>query len=251
MSLHKSLGQSGYIIQKDQIDETTIKNIYSDLTLKRNLPKSFNTPELKLYQENDKYLYLPRFYGIEKFGEPSITTFPDVTPIEIKYLHDLSPTQDMIYSNALNTIINKGGGCLVVPLGYGSTNIAIKLSTELNGKTMIIINYLTLFDTWVTEITKATEGKAKIGYIKGGQVDIDDKDYIICMSQSLLKLEHISEKIASFTTCIIDDDIAPKFLKIAHLIGSKYMVKMCHGKEYNFNIWCPYIGTIIECKLPN
>ena len=66
------LSRNGYIIKKSDYTLKEIKDIKTDLTVK---PFSYgdirNGPDKKfnIYLESPNKLYLPRFYGISKFGK--------------------------------------------------------------------------------------------------------------------------------------------------------------------------------------
>ena len=74
MSNNRFLNKQGYIIKKDQIDDKTLKEIKKELTVKPIVLKAYQDfvkpTEFEIFQESPNYLFLPRYYGIEKFGPP-------------------------------------------------------------------------------------------------------------------------------------------------------------------------------------
>ena len=67
-----SLTNRGYAIQKTEDNKEVINKIKSELLIS---PKSFNNSfatikEYPIYLESDARLYVPKCYGIEKFGFP-------------------------------------------------------------------------------------------------------------------------------------------------------------------------------------
>ena len=66
------LGQKGYSIKKENLDIEEQLIIRKDLMMKPYVPKSsMIKPEpFPLYRESKKKFYIPRYYGIETYGDP-------------------------------------------------------------------------------------------------------------------------------------------------------------------------------------
>lgn len=123
---HKHISNYGYIISKDHITKEEQKEIISDLTV---VPKVLDiyaeikkpTPYL-IYYHNEKYLYLPIYYGIEKFGPYVNNSIQKGNEINIKMKYDPLPFQKTAVDK-LNAVFTKeneiGGGVLSLPCGYG------------------------------------------------------------------------------------------------------------------------------------
>ncbi len=123
MSFHLSLNKQGYIIKKDCVDNQIIKDIKKDLTVKPIVLKAYQdfvkpTP-FQIYQESPNYLYLPRYYGIEKFGIPVNNSLPEGQPIDIKITYDVLPHQKTAYEKSLHCLKENGGGVLSIFCGGG------------------------------------------------------------------------------------------------------------------------------------
>ena len=74
MSIETSLSCNGYKIKKKFLKPSEIKEIKKDLTVN---PFTFgdfgekNEKKFSIYMESPSSLYLPRFYGQDKFGNPT------------------------------------------------------------------------------------------------------------------------------------------------------------------------------------
>ena len=68
------LCKEGYLIEKSSIDDSTLKKIKKRLTVKPHVKTNYSVnqevKEFEVYQENDKYLNIPKFYGLKKYGQP-------------------------------------------------------------------------------------------------------------------------------------------------------------------------------------
>ena len=71
--MNSKLTKNGYTIRKSEHSTSLIKEVKDELTVK---PFSYNknnktdANRLRVFLESPKKLYLPRFYGYKKFGEP-------------------------------------------------------------------------------------------------------------------------------------------------------------------------------------
>ena len=71
----KKLSRDGYTILKSDFNSKEIKKIKDDLTAKPYTMDDFSNGKEKkfyLYLESPKKLYVPRFYGLNRFGVPDI-----------------------------------------------------------------------------------------------------------------------------------------------------------------------------------
>tara|TARA_Y100001973_G_C5088576_1_gene276220 strand:- start:418 stop:660 length:243 start_codon:yes stop_codon:yes gene_type:complete len=69
------LSRNGYIIIKSNYTTKEIKEIKDELTAKPYTMDDFSNGKEKrfhLFLESPKKLYIPRFYGLKRFGEPRI-----------------------------------------------------------------------------------------------------------------------------------------------------------------------------------
>ena len=76
------LSNHGYIIRKKNYTIDTIKDVRDDLTVKPYVLDDFGNGKEKsfqLYLESPHKLYLPRFYGFKKFGEPETNKLNDAS----------------------------------------------------------------------------------------------------------------------------------------------------------------------------
>ena len=89
------LGKRGYILRKKFLNEETINSIRSDLNVKPFVNGDYGGADesFKIYNENENKFYLPKFYGIEKFGNPEVNILPEGKDIDIQFSLDLKNEQ--------------------------------------------------------------------------------------------------------------------------------------------------------------
>ena len=96
------------------------------------------------------------------------------------------------------------GGLLEIPCGRGKTVIALKIISELRKKTLVIVHKSFLLNQWVERIEQFLP-QAKVGRIQGQIIDIDGKDIVIGMLQSLSMKEYPETLFHVFGLTIVDE----------------------------------------------
>lgn len=203
------LGQKGYTIHKNNICVKEQQFIRDELMVKPYMPKSpVQPPAFPVYRESSSKLYIPRFFGIETYGDPDEMHITHGDPINIKFNGDLRDYQQNIihtYLKHVNTNRdNGGGGSLEIPCGRGKTVMALKLIEQLKTKTLVIVHKSFLLDQWIERIEQFLPD-ARVGKIQGQIIDIDDKDIVIGMLQSLSMKEYPQSMFKSFGFTIVDE----------------------------------------------
>jgi superfamily II DNA or RNA helicase len=217
------LGKKGYTIPKSVLVEEDIALLYKELLVK---PVIFGPgaaapeTEFAVYRENTNKLYIPRFYGIERYGLPSKCEIDDGDDIALEFAKPLRDYQDKIvgiYIKYVNTPICKdslqigSGGILEVPCGRGKTVMGLKIISLLAKKTLIIVHKEFLMNQWIERIAEFLPG-ARVGKIQGPVFDIYDKDIVIGMIQTIYDKEYPANAFSSFGLTIVDE---------VHRIGSE------------------------------
>lgn len=237
ISQYSYLGKKGYTIPKSVLSKKELDSIYNDLWLTPivECPVSGSPPPVPfaVFKENDKKIYVPRFYGIQHFGIPSRSEIGEHTePIDIEFTKPLRDYQELVvdkYIKAVNVPTGGGGGggggggILSLYTGAGKTVCAIKIISLLKQKTLIIVHKEFLMNQWMERIREFTP-TARLGRIQGTLFDIDNKDIVLAMIQTLYN-EEKTFNLDSFGLCIVDE---------VHRIGSSQFHKAF------FKIQTPY-----------
>ena len=180
------IGPKGYSIYKSSITPQQQQQIKNDLTAKPNMQYQIGA-EIKsfpVYRESTKKLYIPRFYGIEHFGKPSQYSINEGDDIHVSFKGSLRDFQNNIIDAYFNHIDEKDCALLDIPCGFGKTVCALNIISRLAKKTLVIVHKDFLMQQWKERIQEFLPD-ARIGKIQGPVVDIDDKDIVIGMLQTL------------------------------------------------------------------
>lgn len=199
------LGKKGYTIIKNDI---TIKEqlfIRNELTVKPYLPKSPIQPQaFSLYRESANKFYVPRYFGLENFGDFTENKLSFGEDIDLEFTGELRDYQINIVNKYVNAVGSSGGGLLDVDPGKGKTVMALYILTKLKKKTLVIVHKSFLLNQWIERIQQFIPD-AKVGKIQGQILDIDGKDIVIGMLQSLSQKEYPEDLFDCFGLTIYDE----------------------------------------------
>jgi len=203
------LGQKGYTIYKECTSVEEQQFIRNALNVKPFVPKSpVQPPSFPIYRESNNKLYLPRHFGIENYGVPDDMRLPPGTPIDVSFNGSLRDYQENVVDIFMKTAKKNdkigGGGLLEIPCGRGKTVIALSIISQLKTKTLVVVHKGFLLDQWIERIAQFLPS-AKIGKIQGQIIDIEDKDIVIGMLQSLSMKEYPQDMFSSFGLTIVDE----------------------------------------------
>ena len=200
------LGPKGYTVKKDNLPIEEQELIRKDLTVKPFVPKSSMarpTP-FPVYRESSRKFYLPRFYGIRTYGPPEADIIGEGSPISLQFDGEMRPFQKPIVKKYLKCARKEGAGLLEIHCGAGKTCMALKIIAELSRKTFVIVHKMFLVRQWEERIKQFLPG-ARIGRVQGAIIDIEDKDIVIGMLQSLSMKSYPLALFKSFGLLIIDE----------------------------------------------
>jgi superfamily II DNA or RNA helicase len=202
------LGQKGYTISKNELTIEKQLQIRNDLTIKPFVMGSplNDTKTFPAYRESPNKFYVPHYYGVEKFGPPKQYKISEGTDINLEFNGGLRENQTTVVNTYLNHVNNAcyGGGLLELPCAYGKTVLSLNIISQLKKKTFIIVHKEFLMNQWIERIHQFLP-KARVGKIQGPIIDIDDKDIVIGMLQSLSMKEYPASIFESFGLTIIDE----------------------------------------------
>ena len=212
--INSYLGNKGYSIYKVCLNDSIIDFIKNELTVK---PLAINSlveaKAIPVYQESDKKIYVPRYWGINMFGYPKMLKIQYGDSIYLKFngvLRDYQLTVLNEYLKAINFGIeeknNKGNGSALIELwtGAGKTVLGLKIIEVLCKKTIIFVHKSFLKDQWIERIIQYLPN-AKIGLIQGQIVDIENKDIVLAMIQSVSMKSYPDTLFDSFGLSIYDE----------------------------------------------
>ena len=236
------IGNKGYTILKKDVDVSKIK---SELTAVISSKQYGIETKVSFFRESDKKLYLPRFYGLKQFGlVPSKLAEGD--DIHLSFAGTLRPIQE----NIVNSFLEKGNGLIEVGCGQGKTICALNIIQKQGKKTLVIVHKEFLLNQWVERIAEFLPS-ARVGRIQGSQIDIEEKDIVIGMLQSLSMKDYDAAIFSSFGLVVIDEvhhissEVFSNFLfKVVkpHMLGLSATMERKDGTTPFFKL---FLGDVV------
>lgn len=221
------LGKKGYTIPKEHLRQEDIEFLKADLYVKAEthgpkygVPGGEDDVAFPVYKENSKKIYIPRFYGIERYGLLEKSEISEGESISVDFVKELRDYQCKIIDVYLKHVSDEevnvgGGGILEVPCGAGKTVMALNIISKLKKKTLIIVHKEFLMNQWIDR-AKEFIPMAKIGKIQGPIFDVEGKDVVIGMLQTLYDRDFPENAFECFGLTIVDE---------VHRIGSEQFSK--------------------------
>lgn len=272
------LTNQGYVIQKNELSETRLIAIKKELTVKpenkfakkpnpkypkkappkNNQENNKKDPKLEdteftVFKEDDTTITVPRFYGIEQFGEPAENAISKGKKSSFKFKGELKDFQKIIVDKVISVWKEKGGGLISLPCGRGKTVVSLYLASLMKLKTLVIVHKSFLIGQWEERIKQFTN--AKIGLIRQDKIDIAGKDIVIGMLGSICKRDYDLKLFAGFGTLLIDEShhiSSNKFSQALPKIGAKYVLGLSATpvrKDGLSKVFTWHIGEILYKEL--
>jgi superfamily II DNA or RNA helicase len=260
-NINSYLGQKGYTILKKELTLEQQKQIRNDLTIKPYVGciggGSNNQVTYPAYRESDNKFYVPHHYGVETFGPPEKCNISEGDNIELEFNGILRDYQEPVVNKFISVVTKPhdnglcfGGGLLELPCAWGKTSGSLYILSQLKKKTLVIVHKEFLLNQWVERIQQFLP-KARVGRIQGQIIDIDDKDIVIGMLQSLSMKEYPASVFESFGFTIIDEVhhiSSQTFSNALFKIVTKYMLGLSatmNRKDGTTRVFKMFLGDVI------
>jgi superfamily II DNA or RNA helicase len=139
---------------------------------------------------------------------------------------------------------------LELPCAFGKTCLALNIIYRLKKKAFIIVHKEFLMNQWIERIQQFLP-KARIGKIQGPMIDIDEKDIVIGMLQSLSMKDYPASTFESFGLTIIDEvhHISSEvFSNSLFKLVTKYMLGLSatmNRKDGTTHVFKMFLGDVI------
>ena len=227
--VHTTLSRNGYKIKKNELSQKELKDIKNDLTVNPYVVGDFgngNEKRFSLYMESPNSLYIPRFYAFDKYGQADKSKMDEGLDIDISFNGSLRKEQEPIIDLYKKACLEKGGGLISLKCGGGKTVLALYIISMLKKKTIVVVHKDFLMTQWRDRITQFLPN-ARIGKIQQNTIDIENKDIVLAMVQSLSQKEYNPNVFSSFGLAIFDECHhlgAEVFSKSMAKVASKYML---------------------------
>ena len=224
--MSSSITRNGYKVAKSSIDD--VEKLKKELTVKPFVPTVFVNPryvkKYAVFGETENFIYVPKQFGISRWGPAPLDIVATSSPDRWTFAGSVRPAQVEVVNSYLKPEPHDGMICLQT--GGGKTVCALYIASQLRVKTLIIVHNTFLKDQWEDRI-KAFLPKVTIGHLQGETADVEGKDIVIAMIQSISMKEYPKEVFRGFGLTVIDEchHIASEvFVQAFQKITSKHML---------------------------
>ena len=161
----------------------------------------------KVYKVEDGRLYVPRFYGLQRFGPPETDVCCEGEKIDITFVGELRDVQERAMTTLFGGYFKpngSGGAITVLPCGFGKTVLAVAAAVKNGRKTGVLVHTAVLKTQWKNSFEQFCPG-VRVGYIQGATLDIEGKDVVIMMVQTVAKRQFSYDVTDCFGLLICDE----------------------------------------------
>ena len=196
-------------------------------------------PPLRLYIESAEHLLVPKFWALDLLrgrGAPIINANEDGEPLgeAAKYRDDLPLFEDRrrpqqsAYRYAMEHLGRTGGAMLIMPVGTGKTNVALKVALDCGRKILWLTHRRNLLEQVAERIAEFAPG-VRIGYLFADTYDVDNKDIVLATVQSVGQKNYSPSLFRQFGTVVVDEGhhgAAPLFVEAQHTVAAPRMLNI-------------------------
>jgi superfamily II DNA or RNA helicase len=168
---------------------------------------SKETHPFPAYEVDEDFFYVPKFYGVNTWGQARLDQSTEGELIDVKFKGTLSCVQrectDTFHEMVKSSGTSPCGGIVVLPCGYGKTVYALHMIACMKRKTLVLVHKNFLVEQWTQRAKQFLPG-VSIGMIQQNVVKTD-ADVVVGMVQSISKREYDAEIFKQFGLVIIDE----------------------------------------------
>lgn len=256
-----SLTSRGFGIPKEILKRSELEELKKELTVQpqvggQSAPVGGGQPQtFRLYLESSKKLYVPKYFGLSKWGVPGSIKLNEGADIEARFTGSLRDEQKQPIDAFLKACNDpaKMGGIISLSCGGGKTVLGLYAVAALRKKAMIIVHKDFLLAQWRERIQQFLP-EARVGLIKAKVVDVADKDIVIASLQSLSMKEYDPRIFEDIGFVVIDEvhrTGTEVFSSALHKVNFKYALGLSatvQRKDGMTKVFKWFLGDIVYKK---
>ena len=255
MEINTYLGQKGYTIPKNELKIEQQKQIRNDLMIKpfvMGSPMNNDQKTFPAYRESGNKFYVPHYYGVENYGPPKQYKISEGININLEFAGILRDYQEPVVNKFIQHCKEQtcGGGLLELPCAWGKTSGSLYILSQLKKKTLVIVHKEFLMNQWIERIQQFLP-KARVGKIQGPTIDVENKDIVLCMLQSLISKDYEPSIFEQFGFTILDEVhhiSSQTFSNSLFKVVTKYMLGLSatmERKDGTTKVFKMFLGDVI------
>jgi len=174
MDYNKVITHKGYSVRKSYLSESQTKLIEKYCIVEPKIDDRYKLKgelSFRIYRESPERYYLPREWGLDKFGEPDkilLSEGKDLTSESSKFVGSPYDYQKEIINSYLTSTRN---GLICVPCGKGKTFMALNIASQIKKKFLIVVDKEFLMNQWKNEMNSVMPN-LKIGILQADKREV-------------------------------------------------------------------------------
>jgi superfamily II DNA or RNA helicase len=164
-------------------------------------------PAFKVHLESKSKIYVPMYLGLACYGQPQQQRPPRAAPLrpEAAFVGDLRPSQEEPVAAFLAAARDpaRRGGIINMVCAAGKTVMALHIVAALGKRALVVVHKEFLMNQWRERAQQFLPG-ASIGLVQGPVFDVDGRDVVLCMLQTLASRQYDLAS-AGFGTVVVDE----------------------------------------------
>jgi superfamily II DNA or RNA helicase len=196
-------------IPKERLSKDEIIAIKRELKVRPFHVKGFGQPKkpFKCFRETEDTLYVPKYYNVGHFKYDTIKQLDEKVvslASDVKFAGALRAEQKEPFDKVVSSIKTTGGAVLSIRCGGGKTVLALAIIAALGVKTLVVVPKEFLMKQWKERIEQFIP-QARVGRIQGKVADVEDKDIVLGMINSLALKKYDRSLMRQFGFCVVDE----------------------------------------------
>ncbi|HEY9818751.1 MAG TPA: DEAD/DEAH box helicase family protein, partial [Candidatus Obscuribacterales bacterium] len=251
-----------YGVEKAALGEAELTRVRKHLTaVQKDWYDSAKSLSYPLYQEDERFLWTPRFYGLQKWGAPTHNQLQTGIPMQDGVTFHARLDETRHQQTSFDRIVKAfrdplaGGGMLCLPCGFGKTVVSLAAAIEgvrqVHGtpvKTMVLLHKDDSVEQWRERIGQYVHG-VRVGVLQGSKCEIKETDLVLAMVQSLASRSY--PDLDDIGLLVVDEGhhmAAPNFKNALAKIRPKWILcltatpQRADGLQYVLHM---YMGPIL------
>jgi len=234
--METEISNKGYTISLKSLPPHFYENITRELTVKPIENPNYPSQEqaFPVYRVSKTKVYLPRFYGIEKYGQPKLNNLITGTQeISLEFHGTLRDIQQEAIDATMKIYADQFSGVISLDTGLGKTVVALKLISLLKTKTLIIVHAEFLLEQWKARILQYLPD-ARVGIIRQDRCEIENVDISVGMIQTIINRNYPKDFFKSYGFMTFDEChhlSAKSFSSVFYKVQTKYMLGLSATPE--------------------
>lgn len=154
--------------------------------------------------EENGTLVVPRCYGARVFSADA-RGLSEGEAIDLPFSGELRSRQkDAAWASLSAMRAYPHAAMLVLPCGFGKTVVGLSVAATLGRKTLVVVHKEFLLEQWRDRIVSFLP-TARVGVIQGQKCEVENRDIVVAMLQSLVSRDYGESVLDSFGTLLLDE----------------------------------------------